>query len=86
MSTASTSSRDSSVLGPDYERVRAYQNERRQARKVMVGFAERDLVRWPIAAGFSTSSCSTTSTSSCEPVEVEVIDNRVRDPQHRIRA
>jgi arsenite methyltransferase len=70
--------RDPSVLGPEYERVRAYQDERCEAREVMVGFDERDLVRWAIAAGFEHVSLRYDLDYSCEPVAAEVIDNRVR--------
>jgi hypothetical protein len=77
MSTASTSSA-TPVLGPEYERVRAYQDERCEAREVMVGFDERDAVRWAIAAGFENVSLRYDLDCSCEPVPAEVTDNRVR--------
>jgi hypothetical protein len=53
-------------------------DERCEAREVMVGFDERDLVRWAIAAGFEHVSPRYDLDYSCEPVPAEVIDNRVR--------
>ncbi|HEV2810076.1 MAG TPA: methyltransferase domain-containing protein [Acidimicrobiales bacterium] len=69
---------DHSMLGADYERVRAHQYERWEARDTMVGFDERDLVRWCLAAGFEQVSLRYDLNYICEPVAAEVLDNRVR--------
>lgn len=47
---------DTSMLGADYERVRAHQYECCEAIGAMVGFDERDLVRRCMAAGFAWCS------------------------------
>ncbi|HEV2069897.1 MAG TPA: methyltransferase domain-containing protein [Acidimicrobiales bacterium] len=69
---------DPSMLGADFERVRAHQYARWEARDAMVGFDERDLVRWCLAAGFEQVSLRYDLDYSCEPVAAEVLDNRLR--------
>ncbi len=66
------------MLGADYKRVRAHQYERWEARETMVGFDERDLLRWCLAAGFEQVSLRYDLDYSCEPVAAEVLDNRLR--------
>ena len=68
---------DPSVLGADYERVRAHQYEHCETMEAMVGFDERDLVRWCMAAGFQHVSLRYDLDYSCEPVAAEVLDNRL---------
>ena len=68
---------DPSVLGADYERVRAHQYEHWETMKAMVGFDERDLVRWCMAAGFEHVSLRYDVDYSCEPVAAEVLENRL---------